>query len=150
MHQQENSSQILVDSYFIENQLIKFIVMSQSEYRLVEDYYFLDFCRALSAKKDLISRHRLSDIIKESVPQVKERIISELRSATSVALTFDTWSPRKCSAGFAATTAHYFSNEMVFHFVIFHIISYLSSSLLTSMLFCLFVNYHKSTCPGHL
>lgn len=96
----------------VVDRLIKFIIAGQHEYRLVESREFKLFCKALNPRVKLVCRETLSELILKCQPKVEDLVRKKLEEASSLSLTFDIWSARKCSKGFAAVTAHYLDEQM--------------------------------------
>lgn len=94
------------NSVQIDN-LVKMFVMEHLEYSLVDSKHFQRWVKSINPDARIIRRHTLSSIINDKTSQLVDLVSSKLRLADSIALTFDNWSSRKSSRGFACLTGHY-------------------------------------------
>lgn len=95
----------------VVDRLIKFIIKERLPYSMVELPTFLDFCKSLNSRSELIDRHKVSSLIINNRLKLKGMIKDKSEETTAIALTFDICSARKCVKVFACVTSHFFDKE---------------------------------------
>ena len=91
----------------ITDSLVLFVAGDLLPLSVVESKYFRNLMEKANSKYQVPSRkHLTSKLIHEKVSNLKESIISELKSVTNVCLTLDLWSNRQMRA-FLGITGHY-------------------------------------------
>lgn len=82
------------------------ILKGNPPYRLIDQDYFKQFVKAFHHEKKLIDRKTLSEIIAAKTRELRDKIIDDPQKVDTIALTFDSWTAKRRSMGFASLTGH--------------------------------------------
>lgn len=105
------STTFTFDNNALKSQIVKFIIMGQHEYRLVEEKEFNIMMKLANPSYSHVSRKFISEIINIKYHEVKSRIKDSLANVSYVSLTFDLWSKEKSAPSYGCITCHHLTDK---------------------------------------
>lgn len=91
--------------------LIKMVILTQTEYTLVDQPSFKKFAKCMNPKKRLVCRKTISRLIEDGSDTHRDSIRQTLADEVAISLTFDIWSPKKGAPGYGIVTGHFITAE---------------------------------------